>query len=73
LDYGTNVPGDKNAVVTLTPSNTVFVVHHNLNKLPAVSVVDANDEEIMCEVEYNSLNQCTLTFNDQFTGRAIFN
>ena len=73
LDYGTNVPGDKNAVVTLTPSNTVFVVNHNLNKLPAVSVVDANDEEIMCEVENNSLNQCTLTFNDQFTGRAIFN
>jgi len=73
LDYGTNVPGDKNAVVTLTPSNNVFVVNHNLNKLPAVSVVDGADEEIECQVDYNSVNQCTLTFNGQFTGKAIFN
>tara|TARA_R100000541_G_scaffold4967_1_gene12325 strand:- start:235 stop:972 length:738 start_codon:yes stop_codon:yes gene_type:complete len=73
LDYGTNVPGDKNAVVTLAPSNDVFVVNHNLNKLPSVSVINASDEEVECQVDYDSLNQCTLTFNNQFTGRAIFN
>ena len=73
LDYGTNVPGDKNYVANLTPSNTTFVVNHNLNKYVSVSVVDGNNLEIGCEVEYNSLNQCTLTFNDQFTGQAFFN
>jgi hypothetical protein len=73
LDYGTNVPGDKNAVVTLTPSNDVFVVNHNLNKLPSVSVINGSDEEVECQVDYDNLNQCTLTFNNQFTGRAIFN
>ena len=73
LDYGTNTPGDKNEVVNLTPANAVFVVNHNLKKFPAVSVVDSTLDEVQCEVEYNSLNQCTLTFNDQFTGQAIFN
>ena len=73
LDYGTNVPGDKNYVANLTPSNTTFVVNHNLNKYVSVSVVDGNNLEIGCEVEYNSTNQCTLTFNDQFTGQAFFN
>ena len=73
LDYGTNVPGDKNEVVTLTPANAVFVVNHNLNKYPAVSTIDTGDIAVECNVEYNSLNQCTLTFNEQFTGQAIFN
>tara|TARA_R100000781_G_scaffold24008_1_gene17700 strand:- start:490 stop:1227 length:738 start_codon:yes stop_codon:yes gene_type:complete len=73
LDYGTNVPGDKNYVATLTPSNTAFVVNHNLNKYVSVDVVDGSGIIIECEVEYNSLNQCTLTFNDQFTGQAFFN
>ena len=51
----------------------MIFVNHNLNKYPAVSVVDSTLDEVQCEVEYNSLNQCTLTFNDQFTGQAIFN
>ena len=47
LDYGTNVPGDKNEVVTLTPANAVFVVNHNLNKYPAVSIIDAVDIDFL--------------------------
>jgi len=72
LDYGSG-SGDKNKVVNLTPSNATFVVNHDLGKFPAVSVIDGALEEVQCEVEYNSINQCTLTFNSQFTGQAIFN
>ena len=72
LDY-TGSSGDKNEVINLTPANATFVVNHNLNKYPAVSIIDNGAEEVECSVEYNSLNQCTLTFNDQFTGQAIFN
>tara|TARA_R110000787_G_scaffold3543_2_gene13833 strand:+ start:3808 stop:4545 length:738 start_codon:yes stop_codon:yes gene_type:complete len=73
LDYGSNTPGDLNEVVNLTPSAAVFVVSHNLGKYPAVSIIDGTSETIICEVVYDSLNVCTLTFNEQFTGKAIFN
>ena len=46
---------------------------HNLGKYPAVSIIDGTSETIICEVVYDSLNVCTLTFNEQFTGKAIFN
>jgi|TARA_R100000935_G_scaffold46635_1_gene70137 hypothetical protein len=71
LDYG--VSGDANKVVQLSPANAVFVVTHNLGKLPSVSVIDTANEQVECEVTYNSINQCTLTFNDQFSGQVTFN
>ncbi len=53
----------------------VWVVEHNLGKYPAVSIVDSADQQITGQVDYDSLNQCTLTFSPApgVSGKAFFN
>jgi len=48
-------------------------ITHNLNKYCSVTVVDNNDDVVIGEIRYNSLNQVTLTFTAAFTGKAFFN
>lgn len=55
-----------------TPSNT-WVITHNLNKKPSITVVDSAENVIVGAYEYNDLNTVTLTFNGAFTGKAYFN
>ena len=67
---GTN---DANFVFTLNGSASQYVITHNLAKFPVVSIVDANNIEVVAAITYNSINQCTLTFSSVFTGKAFFN
>lgn len=53
-------------------SNT-WVVVHNMNKYPAVNIVDTSNDIIMGEVRYNSLNQLTIAFTAAISGKAYLN
>jgi len=64
---------DANFVYTLDGSANQYVINHNLNKYPSVTIVDGNDIEVYAAVVFNSLNQVTLTFSSNFTGKAFFN
>jgi len=48
-------------------------VNHNLNKRPAVTVVDSAFREVIGNVEYIDDNNVLLTFSDPFSGEAYFN
>ena len=50
-----------------------WVVTHNLNKYCSVTVVDTANTVVIGEIEYNSVNQATLTFQSAFAGKAYFN
>lgn len=50
-----------------------WVVTHNMNKYPAVSVVDTANDEVIGQVTYNTLNQLTITFTAAFSGKAYLN
>ena len=50
-----------------------WVVTHNLNKFCSVTVVDTANTVVIGEIEYNSVNQATLTFQSAFAGKAYFN
>ena len=54
------------------PSDT-WVVNHNLNKNPSITVVDSAGEEVEGAVVINSLNQVTITFCAAFSGKAYLN
>ncbi len=54
-------------------ASATWVVTHNLDKRPSVTVVDSADNVVYGEVEYNSNNQITLTFIGAFSGNAYFN
>lgn len=49
------------------------VINHNLGKYCSVTVVDENDDVIIGEIRYNSINQVTLFFTAAFAGKAYFN
>ena len=73
LTYGGATSGDKNYVFTQSTNANPWVVTHNLNKYPSVSVVNNANITVYGEVEYDSLNQVTITFADPTNGQAFFN
>ena len=64
---------DANFVHTQSSSSSTWVINHNLGKYCSVIVVDDNDDVIIGEIHYNSVNQVTLTFTASFTGKAYIN
>jgi len=66
--------GDLNKLVALPGNALVYIIDHNLNKFPSVSVIEgATGNQVYGDVKYNSANQCTLTFTSLVTGTATFN
>jgi len=56
----------------IVPSKT-WVITHNLGKYPSVTIVDSANNVVIGEVKYDSLNQCTVTFTSEFSGKAYLN
>tara|TARA_R110000787_G_scaffold60051_2_gene136162 strand:- start:684 stop:1397 length:714 start_codon:yes stop_codon:yes gene_type:complete len=74
LQYDSAKQGDLNKVVTLPGNSLVYVINHNLNKYPSVSVIEgATGDQVYGDVQYNTVDQCTLTFTSLVTGTATFN
>tara|TARA_R110000796_G_scaffold56005_2_gene130110 strand:+ start:738 stop:1451 length:714 start_codon:yes stop_codon:yes gene_type:complete len=72
LTYGA-LAGDKNYVFSQDVALNPWVVTHGLNKYPSVSVVSSSNEVVYGDVQYDNLNQVTITFNGAQTGKAYFN
>lgn len=69
-------------IITLKSVNFVFeqgiasdtwVIEHNLNKYPAVTVTDSAGTQFAARVIYDSLNQCTIYMNGATKGKAYLN
>jgi len=73
LQYQANQQVDKNFVYTQNVASSTWVINHNLNKYGSVSIVDSGGTIVNGNVEYNSLDQVTVTFNSAFTGQAFVN
>lgn len=54
------------------PSDT-WIITHNLNRQPSVTVVDTGDSVIIPSIHYDSANQVTLTFGSATSGKAYLN
>lgn len=64
---------DKNYVHNQIAPSQVWTVIHNLQKHPAVSVVDSSGEVVIGDVLYLDENTVELRFNGEFSGKAYFN
>lgn len=51
-------------------ASTTWVVSHNLNRKPQVTVVDSAGTEVIGDVAYNDDNTVTLSFSAPFSGKA---
>jgi hypothetical protein len=54
-------------------TSDTWVITHNLNKYPSVTVVDSAGTQFIAQVEYNSRNQLTVYLNGATTGKAYLN
>jgi hypothetical protein len=54
-------------------ASTTWTVTHNMNKYPSINIVDSSNDIIMGDVKYNSLNQLTITFTANISGKAYLN
>jgi len=54
------------------PSNT-WVVTHNLNKFPSVTVIDSANTEVEGGVEFIDINTVQISFSAAFSGKAYLN
>lgn len=64
---------DKNYVHTQSAASSTWVINHNMEKFPSVSIIDSGNNLVVGEVQYNSTNQLTLTFTASFSGKAYLN
>jgi len=51
----------------------VWIVTHNLGKVPSVTVIDSLGDEVRGDTRHDSPNQVTLTFSYPFSGSAHCN
>lgn len=51
-------------------ASTTWVIVHNLNGFPNVSVVDSAGTNVEGEIHYDSANQLTVSFTVAFSGKA---
>ena len=73
LTVNGTLTGDSNYVHDQGSASATWVVTHNLNKYCSVTVVDTANTVVIGGIEYNSVNQVTLTFRSAFGGKAYFN
>jgi hypothetical protein len=65
--------GDKHYVHTQNSPATVWTITHNLNKHPAVTVVDSAGSVYEAEADYPTLNTAVVTLGYAFSGVAYCN
>lgn len=54
-------------------ASATWNIQHNLNRYPAVSVVDSSGNEVIPEVTYSDSNNIVITMTSAFKGKAYLN
>lgn len=67
----TNV--DKHFVYEQGVASDTWVIKHNLNKYPSVTVVDTAGNQFIPAVKYIDENKCIVTMNGATKGKAFLN
>ena len=67
------IANDKNFVYIQATSSDIWEITHNLNKYPAVTVVDSGGSVVIGEIVYIDKNNVRITFTSAFSGKAYFN
>ena len=68
-----NIIEDKTFVYIQAVSSDVWEIKHNLNKYPAVTVVDSGNSVVIGEIVYIDKNNIRITFTSAFSGKAYLN
>lgn len=64
---------DKNYIHDQPIASATWNITHNLNKFPAVTIVDTSGNEVEGEVNHTDNNNIIITFSAAFSGKAYLN
>lgn len=64
---------DKNFVYTQGPAADTWVILHELDKIPSVTIFDSEDNEIEGQIVPLSDNEIEILFNVEVSGKAVLN
>lgn len=67
------VDGDKAFLYTQSVPSDTWVITHNLNKYPSITVTDSAGSIVVGEYTYLSTNQVQCSFSGEFSGKACLN
>ena len=67
------VIGDKHFTYEQAVASDTWVINHNLNKFPSVSLVDTTGVQFQGLVEYIDENNCKVYMNGATKGKAFLN
>ena len=65
--------GGNTFVFEFDASQSEWIIEHNLNKKPSITVVDSADTVMTCAKEFVDMNNVKITFNAPFKGTAYLN
>ena len=71
--YLDRTSNDKSVSFEQSAPATVWVVLHELDKYPSVTVIDSDGELTLCEIEYTNENTVTLRFSEPTAGKVYLN
>lgn len=54
-------------------ADNVWIINHNLDKYPSVTIIDSADRVVIGDVLYNDTNTLTVSFAAGFSGKAYLN
>lgn len=54
-------------------ASDTWIINHNLNKYPSVTIVDSAGNKFFAQVNYTDENNCTVYMNGATTGKAYLN
>lgn len=70
-------PYTLNKTITYTheqgEASNEWIINHNLNRTPSITVVDSANNVIECAEQYIDMNTVKLYFNGSFKGKAYLN
>ena len=64
---------DKTFAYNQAISSNVWEIKHDLDKYPAITVVDSGGSVVIGEIVYIDKNNVRITFTSAFSGKAYFN
>ena len=65
--------GDKTYTYEQSTPSALWTVNHNLNKIPAITVIDSAGNEVVGNYNHTDENNTVLEFSGAFAGKAHFN
>ena len=71
--YLDRTSNDKSVSFEQSAPAAVWVVLHELDKYPSVTVIDSDGELTLCEIEYTNENTVTLRFSEPTAGTVYLN